>query len=341
MKSKKKAAEPRAKKPKAEKRTVAEQMADALRKHLGRDDVAKTLEDDGGYSSVREVMPTRLLPLDHHVIGIGGLPYGRIVEIRGSEDTGKSSLVNHLIWAAQQDGAVASLGDSERKVSPNWVDVFKVKKDEVLLLPVKTIEQWLEEVKVTIRKFGSRHKLVFILDSIATSTPQKAEDEDLEDSEIPGAQAAAWSRGLRQLNKLISERLVLVVLINQLRSKIGVLYGPKEESASGRAIRHYSSLRLEMNHGSSRKVGTEHVGKWFSVRSIKNHLAPGFKSAKVLLNFDTGFDDDRTTLLFAKEVGAVDVKCQSVKAARAALNWNYDEAAADVLVDDVAPKERE
>lgn len=305
---------------KKERRSVAQQMVDALRKEMRNEGAARTLGGNG-YSAVREVLPTKIDALDRHVIGVGGLPYGRIVEISGPEDTGKSSLVNHLMWAAQQDGAVASLGDAERKVQPNWVDVFQVKRDDILLLPANTVEEWLREVTITIRKFGKRHKLAFFLDSVATTLPQKALDENLTENEIPGAMAAAWSRGLRQLNGPLSESLAVVVLVNQIRQKIGNLYGPTETTAGGWAMKYYPTLKLSVGHGPAYKLGAAHMGKWANVRATKNHLAPNHRSAKVLLNFDRGWDDARSTLLFAKETGVVDSKCASVREARAALGW--------------------
>lgn len=334
-KKKPKVAKPPAEKK--EKRTVAEQMRDALRKELNDDGAASTLED-GGYSSVKEVLPTCLDVLDHHVIGIGGLPYGRIIEISGPEDSGKSSLVNHLMWAAQKDGAIASLGDAERKVQPNWVDIFRVKRDEVLLLPARTVEEYIDQTIVTIRKFGKRYKIAFFLDSVATCTPQKALDEDLAENAIPGAMAAAWSRGLRSLNPILSESRALLVLINQNRSKIGVMYGPNEDTTGGRAIKYYSSLRLSVNHGKSVKIGEAHVAKWANVRALKNHLGPQHRSARILLNFENGFDDARSTLMHAKEMGCVDNKCQSVKEARKNLGWEKDAEAPDEVIEDVEAK---
>ena len=182
---KKKTKPPKPPAEKKEKRTVAEQMRDALRKELKDDGAAMTLGGTG-YSAVEEVMPTGLDVLDHWVLGIGGLPYGRVTEISGPEDVGKSSLVNHLMAAAQRDGAVACLGDAERKVQPNWVDVFKVNRDDVLLLPARTVEEYLQSLIITIRKFGKRHKLVFLLDSVATTIPQKALERDLTEAELVG-----------------------------------------------------------------------------------------------------------------------------------------------------------
>lgn len=333
---------PKIEKPPAErkeKRTVAEQMRDALRKDLNDDGAAMTLEG-GGYSSVREVLPTGLDVLDHHVIGIGGLPYGRVIEISGPEDSGKSSLVNHLMAAAQRDGAVACLGDAERKVQPNWVQVFKVRLDEVLLLPARTVEEYLGEVTTTIRKFGKRYKIAFFLDSVATCTPQKAFDEDLSENAIPGAMAAAWSRGLRLLNPILSESRALLVLINQNRSKIGVMYGPTEETTGGRAIKYYSSLRLSVNHGKGVKVGDQHTGKWANVSALKNHVGANNQhhGARILLNYENGFDDARSTLMHAKEMGCVDPKCQSVKEARKNLGWERDAEAPDQMIEEVEAK---
>jgi len=323
-------AKPRQKKQ--DNRTLTEKMRDTVRAHFKDEHAADTL-GTGGYSAVKEVLPTGIEVLDRHVFGIGGLPYGRVVEISGLEDAGKSSFVNGLIAAAQRDGATASLGDSERKVQPNWVDVFQVKRDDVLLLPSNTVEEWLSSVALTLTKFGARNKLVFILDSVPSTTPKKALDEDLRDSEIPGAMASSWSRGLRRVNKLVSERLAIVILVNQLRSKIGVMYGPTEETAGGRAIKQYASLRIGLTHGGPFKSGKATVGKWVKFRANKNHLISGNNSAHALLDFERGWDDQRSTMRFAREVGCVDKGCRSLKEARVALGWEVNPDAPDVQVD--------
>jgi recombination protein RecA len=339
-------AKPRAAKaPRAAKkdtRSLAEKMRDEVRKAFKGDPESATTFEGDGFSAVKEVLPTRIEVLDRHLLGIGGLPYGRIVEISGVEDTGKSSLVNHMIWAAQQDGATASLGDAERKVQPNWVDVFKVNRKDVLLLPANTIEEWLKAVTLNVQKFGKRNKLAFFLDSVATATPQKAVEEDLTDKEIPGAAAAAWSRGLRRLRGALSDSLAVVVLVNQIRSKIGVMYGPTEESSGGRAIKHYASVRLTVGHGPAHKVGKSHVGKWATIRTIKNHLAnANHRKAMALLHFEQGWDDPRSTLLFAKANGVVVRSCRSLKEARMGLGWETDPAAPDVVLEGVGEEEKD
>lgn len=322
---------------KKEKRTLVEQMRDELRKELKDDGAAMTLGGNG-YSAVEEVMPTGLDVIDHWVCGIGGLPYGRIIEISGPEDVGKSSLVNHLMAAAQRDGAVACLGDAERKVQPNWVDVFKVKRDDVLLLPARTVEEFLQELIITIRKFGKKHKLVFFLDSVATTIPQKALERDLTDAELPGVAAAAWSNGLKALNPVLSSAQAMLILINQVRSKVGVMFGPTEETACGRAIKYYCSLRLSLNRGKSVKVGDAHTGKWVGIHPSKNHLGPQHRGTKILLNYENGFDDPRSTMAHAKEMGCVDPKCQSIKEARKNLGWEKDAEAPDEVIEDVEAK---
>lgn len=327
---------PKAKATKAEKkdaRSLTEKMRDHLRLTMKDETAADTFAGDG-LSSVREVMPTRLDVLDHGLIGIGGLPYGRIIEISGAEDTGKSSLVNHLIWAAQQDGAVASLGDAERKVQPNWVDVFKVERKAVLLLPARTVEEYLQELAVTIKKY-KRTKIVFFLDSVATTQPQKALDEDLTDNEIPGAMAAAWSRGLRSLNPLLSESRSMLVLVNQVRSVIGNMYGPTENTAAGRALKYYLSLRLSMYHGQTLKDGKVPIGKWSKLSVGKNHLSQKQPAVSILLRYTSGWDNDRSTLMYAREVGAITRTDRSVKTARQCLGWPVNESDPDVLVDEL------
>ena len=208
---------PKAEKAKAPKvvESFAARAAKMLREEFG-DESADTLAD-GGYSKVHSVLPTGIEVLDRWVIGIGGLPYGRIIEISGPEDVGKSSLINQLMGAAQRDGAVACLGDAERKVQPEWVDVFGVDRKEIILLPAETVEQFLSQIRTMLRKYGKTKKLVFILDSVATCMPKKALESDLNEAEIPGAMGAAWSRGLRALHKPLSASSSMLILVNQLR----------------------------------------------------------------------------------------------------------------------------
>jgi recombination protein RecA len=314
-------------KAKATEKTFAERAAEMLRAEFGEES-ADTLAD-GGYSKVHAVLPTGLEVLDRWVIGIGGLPYGRIIEISGPEDVGKSSLINALMAAAQRDGAVACLGDAERKVQPEWVDTFGVNRKEIILLPAETVEQFLSQIRMMLRKYGKTKKMVFILDSVATCMPKKALESDLNEAEIPGAMGAAWSRGLRALHKALSSSNSMLVLTNQQRSKIGVLFGPTEDTPGGRAIKHYASLRLGMFHGKSVKDGDRHVAKWANVRVLKNHLGPGanHRKAAILLDFKAGWDDGKSTLYHAREVGCADANTRSVEEARKNLGWSVVEDA--------------
>jgi recombination protein RecA len=302
--------------------SFAARAAKMLREEFG-DESADTLAD-GGYSKVHSVLPTGIEVMDRWVIGIGGLPYGRIIEISGPEDVGKSSLINQLMGAAQRDGAVACLGDAERKVQPEWVDVFGVDRKEIILLPAETVEQFLSQIRTMLRKYGKTKKLVFILDSVATCMPKKALESDLNEAEIPGAMGAAWSRGLRALHKTLSASSSMLILVNQLRSKIGVMYGPTEDTPGGRAIKHYASLRIGMGHGKSVKDGDKHVAKWANVRVLKNHLGPGanHRKATILLDFEVGWNDERSTMYHAKEMGCVTADCRSIEEARKNLGWS-------------------
>jgi recombination protein RecA len=301
--------------------SVTEQVVELLRTQF-KDPSAATTLANGGYSQVREVLPTRLEVVDRYVLGVGGLPYGRVVEISGGEGVGKSSFVNHLIACAQADGAVATLGDSERKVAPNWCDIHGVNRKDVVLLPARTIEEYLDEVGVMVEKFP-RQKQVHFLDSVATTDPQKAIDEALQDKEVPGAQAAAWSRGLRRYVKPINEHRggALLVLVNQLRSKVGVLYGPTEDTACGRAIKYYCSLRIAMYHGATTKEGDRKTGKWATMVAFKNQVAIQGNKAKIYMDFAKGFSDGETTLAHAREVGCIGEKSNNLAEARANLGW--------------------
>ncbi len=196
-----------------------------------------------------------------------------------------------------------------------------VEKKDLVILTCLTIEQYLSELELLATKFP-RTKFAHFLDSVAAATPQKALDEDLEEKEIPGAQAAAWSRGLRRLQRVLSDKGSLLVLVNQMRSKIGVLYGPTEETACGRAIKHYATLRIAMYMGRTVKEGERPIACWRKVVAFKNHVATSRLKADVMLTFDRGFDNDACTLAFAREVGAIGAKSEDLVEARKNLGWD-------------------
>jgi len=326
---------PRPPKEVAVELTVAERAAALLRKEFGgaggENSAASTLAL-GGRSRVRSVMPTGLSVLDHHVIGIGGLPYGRIVEVYGPESVGKSALEWHLMGAAQRDGALVVFGESEPALAPEWVDTFGVSRKDVVTPDCDVLEVFLREVECLLDKLRGKQKLVVFLDSVDSCLPEDAVKAHARDKDVPGIMGRAWSEWMRVLAPKVSEKQAILVLVNQVRAKIGNMYGPQETTPGGNAIKFYSSIRLAMSHGQFEKRGTARVGKWARVRAIKNKCTVPMRDAEVLLRFGEGFDDAASTMDFAKEAGCVGRDCTSLREARLALGWPVDEAAPDVKV---------
>lgn len=298
--------------------TMAARTVAILRKELGGD-AASNLKD-GIRSAVTEVLPTGIDVLDNHVLGIGGLPYGRVVQIYGRESSGKSSLGWQLMAQGQRDGALVAFGEAEQALAPNWIDMFGVNRAGVVSIEAETFEDFSQGVDVMLEK-AKAPKMLIILDSVPNCLPAEAIKAYKNEKETYALIARAYSEWLPIVTRKLTDRNAVLVLMNQLRAKIGVMFGPKEEPPGGNAIRFYSSIILQMWHGENEKKGETKVGHWSGLKATKNKLAPPFRETNALLSFDRGWDNDATTLAFAKETGCVGRDCKSVEEARQNLGW--------------------
>jgi recombination protein RecA len=301
--------------PQAPARVVA-----ALRKKFG-DDAAMLMGESG--TGITEVCPTGMAVLDRWVLGVGGLPYGRIVEVSGSESSGKTTLMNKMLAGVQRDGGVAILCETEHSYDPAWAKLHGVGvADLVLLQP-----NHLDGEKGALAQFEAaigRHKKVLIaMDSVA-ATMTKAEYEDGITGGAAMAEAArAWSRGMRILAPAIARNQAILLLVNQTRAVIGKMYGPSETTPGGNAIKFYASIRLSVYHGKRIDGG---AGRFIGVQAQKNKVAPPFRKAQFKLDFASGFDDRWAILDHAKEMGCIEAKCHSLKEAIKGLHWEGIEA---------------
>src|ERR1700716_3259072 len=224
-----------------------------------------------------DVVSTGSLGLDI-ALGVGGLPRGRVVEIYGPESSGKTTLALHCVAEAQKKGGICAFIDAEHALDPIYAKNLGVNTDELLISQPDTGEQALEIAETLVR---SNAVDVIVIDSVAALVPRAELDGDMGDS-LPGLQARLMSQALRKLTSAISRSGAVVIFINQIREKIGVMFGNPETTSGGRALKFYASIRLDIRRQDAIKQGTESLGVRTKVKVVKNKLAPPFR--------EVGFD---------------------------------------------------
>ena len=247
------------------------------------------------------VIPTGALSLDA-ALGIGGLPRGRVVEIYGPESSGKTTLALHVIAEAQRLGGIAAFIDAEHALDPIYARNLGVNIDEMLISQPDTGEQALEIAETLVR---SNAVDVIVIDSVAALVPRAELDGDMGDS-LPGLQARLMSQALRKLTAAISRSGAVVIFINQIREKIGVMFGSPETTTGGRALKFYASIRLDIRRQDAIKSGTESIGVRTKVKVVKNKLAPPFREAEFDVLYGEGISKTGTVLDAAVEQNLVE-----------------------------------
>ncbi|MBI1386228.1 MAG: recombinase RecA [Rhizobiales bacterium] len=281
-----------------DKQKALEAALSQIEKHFGKGSIMKL---GANHSIDVEAIPTGSLGLDI-ALGIGGLPRGRIIEIYGPESSGKTTLALHCIAEAQKTGGICAFVDAEHALDPVYARKLGVNVDELLVSQPDTGEQALEITDTLVRSGAID---VLVVDSVAALTPKAELEGEMGDS-LPGLQARLMSQALRKLTGSISKSRTMVIFINQIRMKIGVMFGSPETTTGGNALKFYASVRLDIRRIGSIKDREEAVGNQTRVKVVKNKVAPPFRQVEFDVMYGEGISRTGELIDLGVKAGVVE-----------------------------------
>ena len=283
---------------KKEKDKTLDQVLADIEKQFGKGAIMKLGEK--GVKNI-DVVSSGSIALDQ-ALGVGGYPKGRIIEVFGPESSGKTTIALHAIAEVQKTGGRAAFIDAEHALDPVYAKKLGVDTDNLLLSQPDTGEQALEIVEALVR---SEAMSIIVIDSVAALVPQAEIEGEMGDSHV-GLQARLMSQALRKLSGIINKTNTICIFINQLREKVGIMFGNPETTPGGRALKFYSTIRLDVRRSEQIKVNGDVVGNKTVIKVVKNKVAPPFKTAEVEIMYGEGISKTGEVVDLASNMGIID-----------------------------------